>query len=66
MQDKSVKVTWIKEIAGELETENPDLAFHIRSVAQSVLTNLQAANFEGKDAKAARYAMAILDTVIKS
>ncbi len=59
-------MAWIKDIAGELETDNYELAPHIRSVAHAVVSNLQAASFEGKDAKAARYAMAILDSVIKS
>ena len=66
VQDKSVKVAWIKDIAGELDTENPDLAPHINNVAHMVMTNLQGASFEGKDAKAARHAMAILSTVVKS
>ena len=66
MQETTIKLTWIKEIVGEIEPRDPELAPHLDSVdvLTTVLRNLQAFAFEGKDAKLARHAVAVLQSVL--
>lgn len=65
-QDTSIKLAWIKDIAGELDPEDPTLISHLSSIAIAVLANLQNTPFQGKDIKVARTAAAVLDSTVRS
>ena len=56
---------WIKEIAVELDPHQELLAPHMHNILQAVLDNLRQHRFEGKDAKLARFAIAVLESAVK-
>lgn len=57
-------MTWIKEIAGELEPRDQELLPHLEDVVTTALQNLQTFAFDGKDAKLGRHAIAVLQSVL--
>lgn len=65
-QDTGVKLAWIKEIASELDPEDATLQSHLSSIALTVLKNLRQSPFQGKDARTARLASAVLESTAMS
>lgn len=57
---------WIRDIAGELDPEDPALISHLSSIALTVLRNLRQTPFQGKDVKNARLAAAVLESTAMS
>lgn len=66
LQDTSLKVRWMKDLAEELDPADPMLAPHMPSVLQAALTNIQQHSFEGRDLKSARFAAAVLESALRT